>query len=84
MFSGYAIHSNIDCVLLIIREREQEQTKEKRDRRQQEQTRVRYLGQEDTLEEGMTTPASIHAWEILWTKEPGRLQSTGSQRVGHD
>ena len=36
------------------------------------------------LEEEMTTHSSILAWEIPWTEEPGRLQSTGSQRVGHD
>ena len=32
----------------------------------------------------MATYCSILAWEITWTEEPGRLQSTGSQRVGHD
>ena len=32
----------------------------------------------------MTTHSSILAWEILWTEEPGGLQSMGSQRVGHD
>ena len=42
------------------------------------------LGQEDTLEEGMTTHSSILAWRIPWTEEPGRLPSTGLQRVGHD
>ena len=42
------------------------------------------LGQEDPLEKGMTTHASILAWEIPWTEEPGGLQSMGSQRVGHD
>ena len=45
---------------------------------------VRSLSQEDPLEEGMATHPSILAWEILWTKEPGRLQSMGLQRVGHD
>ena len=39
------------------------------------------LGQEDSLEEGMTTHSSILAWRILWTEEPGRQQSMGSQRV---
>ena len=38
-------------------------------------------GLADALEEGMATHSSIHAWEILWTEEPGRLQSMGSQRV---
>ena len=42
------------------------------------------LGLEDPLEEGMATHSSILAWRILWTEEPGRLQSIGSQRVGHD
>ena len=45
---------------------------------------VRSLGQEDPLEEGMVTLSSILAWEIPWMEEPGRLQSVGSQRVGHD
>ena len=46
--------------------------------------RVRSLGQEDPLEEGMANPSSIPAWRTSWTEEPGGLQSTGSQRVGHD
>ena len=37
------------------------------------ETWVQFLGQEDPLEEGMTTHSSILAWEILWTEEPGRL-----------
>ena len=36
------------------------------------------------LEEGMATHSSSLAWRMLWTEEPGRLQSIGSQRVGHD
>ena len=42
------------------------------------------LGWEDTLQEEMATHSSILAWEIPWTEKPGGLQSTGSQRVGHD
>ena len=42
------------------------------------------LGQEDTLEEGMAINSSILAWRIPWTEEPGRPQSIGSQRVGHN
>ena len=42
------------------------------------------LGREDPLEKGMGTHSSILAWRIPWTEEPGRLQSVGSQRVGHD
>ena len=44
-----------------------------------QETRVRSLGWEDSLEEGMATHSSILAWRILWTEEPGGLQSTGSQ-----
>ena len=49
-----------------------------------QETRVRSLGWEDPLEKGMATRSSILAWKIPWTEEPGRLQSMGSQRVGHD
>ena len=45
---------------------------------------VWYLGWEDPLEEHMAIHCSILAWGIPWTEEPGRLQSTGSRRVGHD
>ena len=45
---------------------------------------VRSLDEEDTLEEEMPTHSSILAWKIPWTEEPGGLQSTGSQRAGHD
>ena len=48
------------------------------------ETQVRSLGQEDPLEKEMATHSSTLAWKIPWTKEPGRLQSMGSQRVGHD
>ena len=49
-----------------------------------QETQVPSLGQEDPLEEGMTTHSSILTWRISWTEEPGRLQSMGLQRVGHD
>ena len=49
-----------------------------------QETRVRSLGQEDPLEKGMAAHSSILSWRIPWTEEPGRLQSLGSQRVGHD
>jgi len=39
--------------------------------------RVRSLGKEDSLEEGMATHSSIFAWSIPWTEEPGRVQSIG-------
>ena len=45
---------------------------------------VRPLGQEDPLEEGMTTCPSILAWRITWTEKPGGLQYIESQRVEHD
>ena len=49
-----------------------------------QETRVRSLDWEDTLEKGTAAHSSILAWRIPWTEEPGQLQSTGSQRVGHD
>ena len=45
---------------------------------------VQFLGQGDPLEEDMASYSSILAWRIPWTEEPGRLQSIGLQRVGHD
>ena len=48
-----------------------------------QETRLGSLGQEDPLEEEMATHSYILAWRIPWTEEPGRLQSIGSQRVGH-
>ena len=45
---------------------------------------VQSLGWEDPLEKEMETQPSILAWKIPWMEEPGRLQSIGSQRVGHD
>ena len=44
-----------------------------------QETQVRFLGQEDPLEKETKL-----AWETSWTEEPGRLQSMGLQRVGHD
>ena len=48
------------------------------------ETWVRSLGWENPLEKEMATHSSTLAWWIPWTEEPGGLQSTGSQRVGHD
>ena len=45
---------------------------------------VQSLGREDTLEKEMATYSNILAWELPWSEEPGRLQSMGSQRVGHN
>ena len=49
-----------------------------------QETWVRFLGREDALEEEVATHSSILAWKILWTEEPGRLQSMWLQRVRHD
>ena len=49
-----------------------------------QETRVRFLGQEDPLEKEMAIHSSTLAWKIPRTEEPNRLQSMGSQRVGHD
>ena len=49
-----------------------------------QETWVQSLGWEDPLQKEMATHSSILAWEIPWTEEPGRLQSLGLQRVGHD
>ena len=49
-----------------------------------QKTWIPSLGWEDPLEEGMATHSSILAWRILWTEEPGGLQSMGSQRLRHD
>ena len=48
------------------------------------ETQFRSLGQEDPLKKEMATHSSILAWRILWTEEPGGLQSMGSQTFGHD
>ena len=49
-----------------------------------QETWVQSLGREDPLEKEMATHSSILAWRMPRTEEPGGLQSTGSQRVGHD
>ena len=48
------------------------------------ETQVRSLGWEDPLEKEMAAHSNILAWRIPWMEEPGGLQSTGLQRVGHD
>ena len=48
------------------------------------ETGVRSLNGKDLLEKEMATHSSTLAWRIPWTEEPGRLQSMGSSRVGHD
>ena len=49
-----------------------------------QKTRDGSLGPEDPLEKGMATDASILAWRIPWTEEPGEQQSIGSKRIEHD
>ena len=49
-----------------------------------QETQVQSLAQENPLEKGMATHSSILAWKIPWAEKPGGLQSTRSQRVGHD
>ena len=49
-----------------------------------QETRVQSLLWEDPLEKEMAPHSSILAWKIPWMEEPGRLQSMGSQRVGHN
>ena len=49
-----------------------------------QETPVRSLGWEDPLEKEMAIHSSTLAWKIPWTEEPSRLQSMGSQRVGHN
>ena len=48
------------------------------------ESQVHSLGREDPLEKGMATHSGILVWRIPWTEEPGRLQSMGSQRIGHN
>ena len=47
-----------------------------------QETWVRFLGQENPLEEEMATHSNILAWRIPWTEDPGGLQSRGSQESG--
>ena len=49
-----------------------------------QETWVRSPGREDPLEKEMATHSSTLAWKIPWTEKPGRLQSMGLQRVGHN
>ena len=49
-----------------------------------QETWVQSLDWEDPLDKEMATHSSTLAWKIPWIEEPGRLQSVGSQRVGHD
>ena len=48
------------------------------------ETQVSPLSQEEPLEEGMATHSTTLAWRTPWAEEPGGVQATGRQRVGHD
>ena len=48
------------------------------------ETQVRSLDREDPLQKEMATHSGTLAWKIPWTEKPGRLQSMGLQRVGHN
>ena len=71
------MHPNVHCSVSLVAQR----LKHLPARRE---TRVQSVGWEDPLETEMATHSSILAWRIPWTEESGRLQSTGSQRAGHD
>ena len=49
-----------------------------------QENQIQSLGQEGLLEKEMATHSSILVWKIPWMEEPGRLQSMGSQKVGHN
>ena len=49
-----------------------------------QETQVQSLAQEDPLEKETAIHSIVLAWKIQMMEEPGRLQSMGSQRVGHD
>ena len=49
-----------------------------------QESQVQSLGREDSLEKEVATHSSTLAWKIPWTEEAGKLQSIGSQRVGHN
>ena len=51
---------------------------------EEQEAQIRSLGQEDPLEKEMETHSSTLVWRIPWTEEPGRVQSMGLQRVGHN
>ena len=53
-------------------------------RKETRETWVLSLDKEDPLEKEMATHFSVLAWRIPWTEEPGRLQSIGLQKIGHD
>ena len=76
MYTGFCVDKSLQLASLVV------QTVKNLPVMQE--TQVRFLDQEDPLEKGMTTQSSILAWRIVWTEEPGGLQSIRSQRVGHN
>ena len=58
--------------------------KESASMQETQETQFRPLGQEDPLEKGVATHSNILVWRILWTEEPGGLQTMGSQRAGYN
>ena len=58
--------------------------KKKKNHLPMQKTQVQSLSWEDPLEEGMATHSRILAWRIPWTEKTGKLQPTGSQRVGYN
>ena len=81
IFGGSKITADGDCSHEIKRRLVAQRLKRLPPMRE---TWVLSLGREDPLEKEMATHSNILAWRIPWTGEPGRLQSMGSQRVGHD
>ena len=78
---GPSKYLNISCILLGLTTFVAQTVK---NLSAMQKTWVQSLNWEDFLQKGMATHSSILAWRIPRTEEPGRLQSMGSQRVGHD
>ena len=71
----FRTHNGVSQVMLVVGEKKKSASQGRR-----HETPVQSLGQEDPLEKGMATHSGILAMD----QEPGRLQSTESQRVGHN
>ena len=72
------------CLLRKIKDLDFPSGSDSKDLPAMEETQVQSLGPEDPREREMATHSSILAWKILWTEQPGGLQSMGSQRAGCD
>ena len=94
MYCGdhFTIHTNIESlcctsetnIMLYVNHRASLLARMVKNLPAMQETRVCPLDWEDPVEKGMATHSSILAWRIPWTEEPGGLQSTGLQRVGHN